>query len=282
MKWLDDNWAIYSFTLITSYLILVYLGRQWMTNRAPYKLRGALLAWNVGLGAMSIIASWRLVPVMINALYYDGFHSTMCSAKYYKPEFRGIWGIIFTLSKIPELGDTVFIVLRKQKLMFLHWYHHSSVILFVFFEYGGMASLCLWFGAMNFPVHSLMYPYYAVRAAGIRPPKWVAMVVTTSQIAQMMMGTYIVCYAFVVRLIGGDCEISDGRIAYAMLMYVTYGGLFANFFYHTYLKPRPKRSSKGEERNGNDVQMVQNGHPGNETKDSNANGSTRKRDVISG
>ena len=225
MKWLDDNWAIYSFTSITSYLTLVYLGRQWMTNRAPYKLRGTLLAWNVALTAFSIIASWRLVPVMITALYYDGFHSSMCSAKYYQPEFRGVWYLIFILSKIPQLGDTLFIVLRKQKLTFFHWFHHASVLLFVFFVYGDMASGGLLCVSMNLPSHSLMYAYYAVRAAEIRPPKWIAMVVTTSPIAQMMMGTCIVCYAFVVRLMGGDCDITDDRIACAMLMYVTYLGL---------------------------------------------------------
>ena len=284
MKWMDDNWKFYSFTLIVGYLILVFLGRQWMSSRAAYNLRGALFLWNVALGVFSIFATYRETPVMINSLKYDGWHTSICSSKYYQPQFRGVWGLIFTLSKIPELGDTLFIVLRKQKLMFLHWYHHSSVILFVFFEYGGMASLAFWFSFMNFPVHSLMYPYYAMRAAGVRPPKWVPMCVTTAQIVQMVMGTYIVCYALVVKQMGGVCDITDARLAYAALMYISYGVLFAHFFYNTYLKPRPKRSQGKKEQNGNHltVEMPQTGH---ESKVSSANGHDgghfRKREVIS-
>jgi len=34
----------------------------------------------------------------------------------------GFWTWLFVLSKLPELGDTIFIVLRKQPLIFLHWW----------------------------------------------------------------------------------------------------------------------------------------------------------------
>ena len=33
----------------------------------------------------------------------------------------GFWSSLFVLSKVPELGDTIFIILRKQQLKFLHW-----------------------------------------------------------------------------------------------------------------------------------------------------------------
>lgn len=31
------------------------------------------------------------------------------------------WAWAFVLSKLVELGDTAFIILRKQPLIFLHW-----------------------------------------------------------------------------------------------------------------------------------------------------------------
>ena len=41
-----------------------------------------------------------------------------------------------------------------------------------------------------------MYSYFAVRSAGYRVPKLVAMSVTFLQIMQMFVGTYITLYAF--------------------------------------------------------------------------------------
>ncbi len=46
----------------------------------------------------------------------------------------------FCFSKLPELIDTVFIVLRKQPLIFLHWYHHASVLVYCWFSYQDYSS----------------------------------------------------------------------------------------------------------------------------------------------
>jgi elongation of very long chain fatty acids protein 6 len=37
-------------------------------------------------------------------------------------------------SKVPETVDTLFIVLRRQELIFLHWYHHASVLIYCFYR----------------------------------------------------------------------------------------------------------------------------------------------------
>ena len=68
------------------------------------------------------------------------------------------------LFQVPELGDTIFIVLRKQKLIFLHWYHHITVLIYCWYSFSQYTAPARWFVVMNFVVHSIMYTYYAFRA----------------------------------------------------------------------------------------------------------------------
>jgi len=45
-------------------------------------------------------------------------------------------------------------------LQFLHWYHHITVLLFCWHSYAVTSSTGLYFVAMNFSVHAVMYGYY--------------------------------------------------------------------------------------------------------------------------
>eukprot|EP00959_Pyramimonas_sp_CCMP1952_P446462 9347841-Pyramimonas_sp.AAC.2 len=38
----------------------------------------------------------------------------------------GLWVGLFIYSKIPELLDTVFLVLQKKRVIFLAWFHHTT------------------------------------------------------------------------------------------------------------------------------------------------------------
>lgn len=242
IEWVDTYLWYFGIPITVLYVVLVYIGRSVMASREPFSLRGPLFVWNVSLALFSIIGAYRDCPVMINAVYRDGWHSSICNNTYFQAKYRLIWGLIFSFSKVPELIDTLFIVLRKQKLIFLHWYHHAAVVTFAMYEFSGGSEIARWFSFMNFSVHSLMYSYYAIRAAGYRLPKPIAMSITLSQIIQMIMGCYFVFYALVMKLSGEPCDITPGRLTYAMIMYVTFGVLFINFFIQSYLKPRPKAS----------------------------------------
>lgn len=73
---------------------------------------------------------------------------------------------VYYLSKFPELLDTVILVLKKKPIIFLHWYHHSIVILMVWtwlqynFVFGAFGLI------FNSLIHVLMYYYYFASTLG--------------------------------------------------------------------------------------------------------------------
>ena len=135
----------------------------------------------------------------------------------------------------------MFIVLRKQRLIFLHWYHHITVLLYSWYSYQGQVAGGGWFMTMNYMVHSLMYSYYAARAAHLRVPRVCAMIITTTQILQMAMGLAVLglVYRWMHEV---HCPSCMGNIVFGSLLYLSYLVLFASFFYNNYLK----QSSRGK------------------------------------
>ena len=94
-----------------------------MANRKPFKLRRALLIWNLSLATYSIVSSFRAIDEFQYAFRNFGFHFTACDGSGLKDSPAiGFWGFLFAVSKIVEFGDTAFIILRKQQLIFLHWW----------------------------------------------------------------------------------------------------------------------------------------------------------------
>ncbi|KAA0203297.1 hypothetical protein HAZT_HAZT001961 [Hyalella azteca] len=148
----------------------------------------------------------------------------------------GFWNWMFTLSKVPELGDTVFIVLRKQPLIFLHWYHHVTVLLYAWYSYSDYIATARWFVCMNYLVHSVMYSYYALKALKFKVSRYVAMFITTAQLAQMIMGAAVNIWAYQVKQAGNECHVSYENIKISLIMYTSYFVLFAHFFRRAYMK----------------------------------------------
>lgn len=201
-QWMVENWHT-AFYWVALYMVLIFGGQAYMTNRPAYKLRKALAVWSTFLAAFSIFGTLRTLPEMIHVLTHFGFSYSVCNPSYVEvTRVSGFWTWMFCLSKVPELGDTIFIVLRKQNLIFLHWYHHITVLLFTWYSYSEHISQGRWYICMNYLVHSLMYSYYAARALGYRVPKKIAMVITISQIIQMVVGCYVTYYAYSKMMLG--------------------------------------------------------------------------------
>ena len=96
-------------------------------------------------------------------------------------------------------------ILRGNTPSFLHWFHHVTVLLYCWHAGVKHVGPGLWFAAMNFGVHSVMYTYFAVRScpeppAGILHKLWSTgqkickksqMFITSIQIIQMIIGIVV-------------------------------------------------------------------------------------------
>lgn len=169
------------------------------------------------------------------AIRTDGVMATICGIRHKLDNPCWFWLYLFVMSKLPELGDTFFIVVRKSKLHFLHWYHHITVFIYSFYMCAHPQSGMIWYAGMNFAVHALMYSYYTVRAAGVRVPRTCAMFVTICQLSQMVLGVGLQLVSSYQLYSGNSCDTSLQDILFGMGIYASYMVLFADFFYKTYI-----------------------------------------------
>jgi elongation of very long chain fatty acids protein 6 len=236
--WMARNW-IWSFAIALAYCILVFCGKWAMSGRARYECRTPLIIWNIFLALFSILGTIRVTPEFFWITSERGLRASVCSNSYGHAHITGFWAFMFVMSKLPELVDTVFIVLRKQQLIFLHWYHHATVLVYCCYSYKDFTSTGRWFMNMNYFVHSMMYTYYACKAMRIKVPSLVSQVITTSQILQMIAGCYVNYTAYAAKAAGERCAISEENIFWSSLMYFSYFVLFAHFFVNAYVVKKP-------------------------------------------
>ncbi|XP_023224874.1 elongation of very long chain fatty acids protein 6-like isoform X2 [Centruroides sculpturatus] len=235
MKWNQELWP-YTIYWSCVYLIVIFSLQNYMKSRSPFRLKEPLVIWNLILAAFSICGTIRMVPGLWILIKDFGFTFSVCNisyAKIYHPV--PLWIFLFVWSKVIEFGDTIFIVLRKQKLLFLHWYHHIATLIFTWYNIANEASTGYWFCTMNLFVHSFMYSYYAMKAMKLNVPRYVSMIVTTMQITQMFIGCFVTFWAALKYYQGEYCEQSSYTILLAVGLYLSYVFLFCRLFYKLYI-----------------------------------------------
>jgi len=127
-QWMGRNWtlSVYASAL---YVLLIFSGQHWMKTRSPFSLRRRLLVWNIALAIFSMLGFLRTFPEILYVVRETGFYRSVCERKDHNSA-TAFWGWFMTLSKLLELGDTAFVVLRKQPLIFaLVPPHHSANLL---------------------------------------------------------------------------------------------------------------------------------------------------------
>lgn len=179
-----------------------------------------------------------------------GFDSSVCTYRddTYRRGVVGLANFIYLWSKYFELFDTVLLVLQKKKVIFLHWYHHVTVLLYCVIAWNTVCPGGIFFVTANAVVHSVMYTYYFFASINLRhlvAP--FASSITMMQILQMVMGTSLALYSGYHWMYGPQCDMSQISIFLTVAMYTSYLVLFAKFFFDRYIS---KGSSKNPSQRG--------------------------------
>jgi len=166
-----------------------------MRSRIPYKCFHSLALHNAILCISSLIMFLGVSIEILRKLKNDGLFGLYCSRNHMNSQGPiYFWLYIYYLSKYYELLDTLFIVLKKKPITFLHVFHHSTVVAMVWLwidENLIYASLGM---AFNTFVHIIMYYFYFL-ASLEKPPMW-KKYITSLQIFQfvssfLLSGPYV-------------------------------------------------------------------------------------------
>lgn len=235
-QWLRDHEGVL-LTCALSYVVSIFTIKFVMRDRKPFDLQRPLAIWNAILAVFSIAGFVRMTPVFLNTIRTKGIQHTYTEiGDLQKHPVAGYWAFLWVVSKIPELIDTLFIVLRKKPLMFMHWYHHALTGYFAFVTFYEDNAYMIWVVYLNYFIHSFMYSYYWARAVNIRVHPQFAERLTGAQIVQ-----FLITHAVMGHLLWLVCTTSKSYAvtargyAIGAFMEMTYLLLWFRFYYIHYI-----------------------------------------------
>ncbi|KAF8375688.1 hypothetical protein PRIPAC_82117, partial [Pristionchus pacificus] len=92
--------------------------------------------WNVTIAVLSFICAVGMTKEFFTTLFKRGINASICSSS--DSFFHGSNGFflwIYHIIRLFEFTDTFFIILRKQPLLFIHWYHHALTLYVSWYSY---------------------------------------------------------------------------------------------------------------------------------------------------
>uniref|UniRef100_E1BBK7 Elongation of very long chain fatty acids protein n=1 Tax=Bos taurus TaxID=9913 RepID=E1BBK7_BOVIN len=210
-----------------------------MSSREPLSLAGPLAAYNLELVVLSGYMFYEFMATSLLANY-----SYLCQPVDYSQNELWMrmasvcWWCFF--SKVLELLDTVFFILRKkpEQITFLHLYHHGTVLFNwwagVKYVPGGQAFV----GMLNALVHVFTYLYYGLASLGPRlhPFLWWKRHLTILQLGQFV--AIAACSSY---NLFAECPFPDSFNVAVLLYSLSLLALFLNSYQQTYLRNKQKK-----------------------------------------
>lgn len=228
--------------------VLIFLSLVWEKNPREKKTSRSkfLLYSNVFHNIVLILLSFVMfIGGVYSYVVSEPFFSSICDSRDSSSTWDGVpgfWMKIHYWSKFYELLDTVFLILNGKNVIFLHVYHHVSM-LFVTCAWlrFGWREGSQWCVVVNSLIHVFMYTYYLCSLLDIRV-SW-KRYMTMSQLIQFVSGLfYVFVYAYF-HLFRGGCGLNERgvfdspRFQTAMvstMLNVSFIFLFSRFYRRAY------------------------------------------------
>ncbi|KAJ8984838.1 hypothetical protein NQ317_013039 [Molorchus minor] len=239
-----DSWPLMQSPVPVICILIVYLyfvlklGPDMMEKRPPMKLNNVLIAYNA---YQVIFSAWLCSQVF---LFKDIAQAVVSSCRNpsAKPDelqlvlSRSAWWFLF--SKIVELLDTIFFVLRKKQsqVTFLHVYHHSIMVFFTWVYLKVLpGEQGAFIGFLNSFVHIIMYSYYLIAALGPKYQKyiWWKKYMTWIQLAQ-----FCIMLTYLTILTAMDCKLPKSVTFFFFSNVAVFLYLFIDFYRKAYRKSK--------------------------------------------
>jgi hypothetical protein len=131
------------------YLPVINTAKELMAYNTAYKIETPIKAWNTAFLLFNMAGTYNTLPTAFQLKFNHDYADSNV----------GKWVFYLNVSKIIEMWDVAFLVLKKKPVPFLHVYHHLFTLLFCYLCSYTRNFSGYWNASINYFVHMFMYAY---------------------------------------------------------------------------------------------------------------------------
>ncbi|CAH1401245.1 unnamed protein product [Nezara viridula] len=251
MPRVEDNFALSSsyshlpVVLLCYFLVVKAFGPKWMKDKKPFVLREVIMVYNLS----QVLANAYLLYLALSYWGFDILRSwnhvcnpiTETIGFDLKNQYRFMEVMhYYHITKIVDLLDTVFFVLRKKEsqITTLHLFHHSTMVVNSWLTMTPLREqVSALFGVLNLIVHVFMYTYYFLAGFGPKVQKYLWW---KKHLTRMQLVQFVLMLAILAKMKLIQCQCSPWFWSLWAFNISVYFGLFLNFYISSYNKKREK------------------------------------------